>query len=68
MCYCECCSIITVNLYGSWSYSDMSHVDSGNYTCDVSGPGAQLLGVVKYTIHVKGEPVFSYISIKHIWD
>ncbi len=35
--------------------ADMSHVDSGNYTCDVSGPGAQLLGVVKYTIHVKGK-------------
>ncbi len=23
--------------------TDMSHVDSGNYTCDVSGPGAELL-------------------------
>ncbi len=34
--------------------TDMSHVDSGNYTCDVSGPGAQLLGVVKYIIYVKG--------------
>ena len=39
----------------------MSGRDSGNYTCDVSGPGSAILGIVRYTVHVKGEVASVYV-------
>ncbi|KAK2141565.1 hypothetical protein LSH36_1077g00018 [Paralvinella palmiformis] len=39
----------------------MSGRDSGNYTCDVSGPGSAILGIVRYTVHVKAAVEKVYI-------
>ena len=33
----------------------MTEVDSGNYTCEVSAPSSAELGIVKYTVYVKGQ-------------
>ncbi|KAK2158959.1 hypothetical protein LSH36_161g07000, partial [Paralvinella palmiformis] len=40
---------------------NMTEVDSGNYTCEVSAPSSAELGIVKYTVYVKAPVEDVYI-------